>query len=51
MPRAHLASVIGRRYWPWAQLSFYALGKRISLTPCFSGVFSEGKARQPLKRF
>jgi hypothetical protein len=34
-----------------ALLSFYALGNRILLTPCFSGVFSEGKARQPLERF
>jgi hypothetical protein len=34
-----------------AHLSFYALGNRILLTPCFSGVFSEEKARQPLERF
>jgi hypothetical protein len=30
-----------------AHLSFYALGNRILLTPCFSGVFAD----KPLKRF
>jgi hypothetical protein len=30
---------------------FYAPGNGLSLTPCFSWVFSEGKARQPLQRF
>jgi hypothetical protein len=34
-----------------AHLSFYAPGNGLSLTPCFSWVFSEGKARQPLQRF